>query len=138
MDEIIDINDYIPADEEIEFNNYVDILNIFNCYYKQLNEKKQNATLFDNIDYEKEESTNKCLEFLYQEILKYNSSNDENKDLLYEVDDKEINIDQWDEMYVLYIDNEQKYTSKFLLPLLQYVATIEWTKTNWNIKPFKN
>ena len=136
--EDIDIRDYIPAEEEVEYDKFLNLLNIYNCYYKQLHNKSNDSTLFDNIDYDNDESTNKCLEFLYEEIFKFKKCTDEDKDILYEPNNKEIKIDNWDEMHVLYINNEPKYVSKFLITLLQYLATIDWTEINWKINPFKN
>ena len=138
IDENIDINEYIPANDELEYTKFVDILNIFNCYYKQLNEKNQESTLFDNIDFDKQDSTNKCLEFLYDEMNKFNKSHEQDKDILYEPHDKEVDIEKWKEMYVLYIESNPKYVCKYLLPLLQYLVEKEWFQINWNIKPFKN
>lgn len=135
--ENIDINDFTEESGESDYAQFVDLLNVYTCYYKQLHEKKQDATLFDNIDYEKEESTNKSLEFLYEEMFKLKNSNEIDKDLLYEPNDIEVDINKWNEMYALYINDEQKYVCKFLLPLLNYISKSDWTKLNWNIKPFK-
>ena len=134
----IDINDYKITDDEDDYIKYVNLLNVYNCYFKQVHEKKKESTLFDDIDYEKDEATNKCMEFLYEEIIKFNKSIEEDKDLLYNPNDPEVDINIWKEMYVLYIESEQKYTCKYILPLLQFVSTLDWTNLIWNIKPLKN
>lgn len=137
-EENINIDDYIQDPEEKDFVKLTDLLNIYNCYFKQLHQRKQEGTLFDDINYDNEYSTNKCLEFLYEELFKYNKSNEDDKDILYQPIDKEIDIEKWQEMYGLYIDNEQQYICKFMLPLLHYLTTLNWSKINWSIKPLKN
>ena len=138
LEEEIDINDYIVAEEEQEFGNYVNLLNIYTCYFKQLFRRQQGETLFDYIDYDKKNSTNKCMEYLYEEINKFNVGKDTDKDTLYEPDDTTIDINKCTELYSLYIENEPLYVCKYLFPILQYLSTIEWAVINWSIIPLKN
>lgn len=133
----INIDDYIPADEEQEFGHFTNLLNIFTCYFKQLFMKNQETTMFDNIDHSKKDSTNKCMEFMYEEMFKFNKSLEEDKDMLYDPDDGTINIDLCEELYILYIDSEPKYVCKFILPLLQHIGTLEWTEINWSVIKIK-
>ncbi len=134
----IDINDYIPADEETEFNNFTSLLNVFTCYFKQLFSKNQESTMLDDVDYTKTNSTNKCMEFMYEEMFKFNKSLDIDKDILYHPDDDCVDINQCNELYVIYIDSEPKYTCKYLLPLMQYVGTLHWTTIDWSIIKLKD
>ena len=136
-DEPINIDDFMPADEEDNIV-FIGLLNIFTCYFKQLYVKKQNETMFDNIDAEKVDSTNKLTETLYDEMFKYNQSLDETKDILYDPDDNELDINAVEELYALYIDNESKYVCKYLLPLLQYLSTQNWANIQWWIIPIKS
>ena len=136
-EEEIDINDYVVADEDQEFRNHVNLLNIYTCYFKQLFRRNQGETLFDHVDYDKKNSTNKCMEFLYDEINKFNESTIEDKDILYEPDDISVDINKCTELYTLYINSEPLYLSKFLLPLFQYLATIDWYNIEWSIIPIK-
>lgn len=133
----IDINDYIPADEEVELSETTGLLNIFTCYFKQLFEAKQNSTMFDSVDIEKKEGTNRCLEFLYEEMFKFNNSKECDKDMLYDLDDVDLNIDEVKELYMLSIDSVPLYVCKFLLPLLKYLSTQKWNEINWTILPIK-
>lgn len=136
-DEEIDINDYVVAEEDQEFRSHVNLLNIYTCYFKQLFRRNQGETLFDHVDYDKKNSTNKCMEFLYDEINKFNESTIEDKDILYEPDDISVDINKCTELYTLYINSEPLYLSKFLLPLFQYLATIDWYNIEWSIIPIK-
>ena len=55
-------------DFEIERNMHTDIIDIFIKHYNMIN--KSNKTLFDDINYEELESTNKQLEQLYKYMNK--------------------------------------------------------------------
>ena len=79
--EEINVDDYELAEEESEFGIYVGLLNIFTCYFKQLFRRQQDETMFDHTDNSKD-STNRCMEFMYEQINKYNSSEESDKDLL--------------------------------------------------------
>ena len=136
--EEIDINDYMPAPEENEYGNFVNLLNIFTCYYKKLFAKKETSSIFEGIDYEKVGSTNRYMEFLYEEIFKYNKSTVEDKDVLYDPEDNDIDINKCNELYALYIDNEIKYVCKFILPVLQSLSEMNWLEVEWSIMPLKN
>lgn len=136
--EEINIEDYLPAPEENEYGNFVNLLNIFTCYYKKLFSKKETSSIFEGVDYERIDSTNRYMEFLYEEISKYNKSTIEDKDVLYDPEDNDIDINKCSELYALYIDNEIKYVSKFLLPLLHYLSEMKWLEVEWSIIPLKN
>lgn len=136
----INIDEYELAEEEKEYMSYMNLLNIYTCYYKKLFVKNKNSTMFDDIDYEKIDSTNKCLELLYNEIYKFDQSKEDDRDILYEPDDDLIDIDQCKELYSLYIGSEPKFTCKNLLPLLKYMAETynNWTEMAWSIIPLKS
>lgn len=136
--EEIDINDYIPHPSEQQHSININLLNIYTYYYKQINNKDNKITMFDGINYEEHDSTNKCMETLYEEMYKYSSSEQKDKDVLYmpeEVNLLNLNIS---EAYMLYINNESKYVCRFLLPLLFYLASENWIEMKWFIVPFKN
>lgn len=133
----IDINDYTLAEEEVELNNYTSLISIFTCYFKQLYCKRQNETMFEGLDYAQGNTTNKCIEFMYEEMFKYNKSMDVDKDTLYDPDEPSIDINQCDELYILYVKMEPIYVSKFLLPLMQYIGTLDWTVIEWSIIKIK-
>lgn len=140
IDENINIEDYELAEEEVELMPYISLLNIYTCYFKKLFVRNKDSTMFDNIDYTKVDSTNKCLEFLYEEIYKFNKSDDQDKDVLFDPDDDNIKIDQCDELYSLYIGNEPKYVCKYLLPLFKFIGETykNWAEIDWSIIPLKS
>lgn len=135
-DEEIDIAEYeLDKDYEI-YNDFFGILNVYTCYFKQLYNRPEKTTMFDGIDYEKQESTNRCMESLYAEINKYNKCDRSDKDDLYGQDNN-INIDEIDELYGLYIDNDLKYLCICLLPILKHLVTLKWNEVNWSIIKIK-
>ena len=136
MNETIDINDYDIDKDDKEYENFINLINIFTCYYKQLYETNQDFTMFDNIDYEKNDSTNRCMEFLYEEIFKFKISNENDKETLYSPDCN-LKMEDCKELYTLYIENEPKYLCKYLLPILQHLSIINWLNIKWSIIPIK-
>ena len=143
-DEVINIDDYVLAEEETEFGNLTNLVNIFTCYFKQLFERKEYATIFDGLDYDKEDektgkctSTNKCMEHMYEEMFKYNKSIEEDKDILYDPDSDLINIDICEELYVLYVDSEPKFVCKFIMPILHNLSNSDWSNIEWSILKIK-
>jgi hypothetical protein len=133
----ININEYEPADQyegtvENEFKNYVNVINIFTCYYKQTFNINQKITIFDDIPFDDKTATNKCMEFIFGEIYRYEKSNIFDKDVLYNPDD-DINMETYKELYCLMIDSEPVYISPFVLPLISYLANMEWININWSI-----
>lgn len=135
----IDINDYEIADEEKEYGFYVDILNIFNIYFKTLYKKSINSTLFDDIDTDDIRSTNRQLEYLYEEIVKYKTSNNERYTELFDLavykekylnDDNKLPEDY--SFYLVDINGIQKVTHN-LITALKYIATFDWKNDEWSI-----
>lgn len=133
----IDLNDYVLAEEETEFGTYVCLLNIYTCYFKQLFRRQQDETMFDHIEQDQKDSTNRCMEFLYEEINKFNNSKEEDKDVLYSPDDTSIEIEKCNEMFILYINDIPTYVCKYLLPIMKHLATLDWSNIRWSIIPIK-
>jgi len=136
IDDDIDINDYIPVDKDDNLVEF-DILNVFTCYYKQLYNSKQESHMLDGIDPNKRDSTNRCIEVFYEEMHKLQMSTDPNKDVLYEPDDEDIDYDHSKEIYILYLEDEPKYATKYMLPLLRYTSELDWLNSDWSIVKIK-
>jgi hypothetical protein len=132
----INIDDYVFAEEENEFMKMSNLLNIFTCYFKQLFSREAYSTMFENVDLDKNANTNRCMEFLYEEINKFNNSAEEDKSNLYGPDD-DVNMEQCKELYTLYVKDEPIFLCKYLLPIFEYLATIEWNVVDWSIIPIK-
>lgn len=132
----INLDDYELAEEDQEYSTDLNFLNIYMCYYKQRYFKSQSETMFTNIEYDKNDSTNKCMELLYDEMRKFDNSKMDDKDILYDPD-SDIDIKEFDELYALYIDNEPIYMCRYLLPILKKLATMDWISIKWSIIPLK-
>jgi hypothetical protein len=135
-EEVIDINDYEVDQDDKEYGIQINMLNIYICYFKQLHDRREKDTMFEHVDYGKEDSTNKCMELFYGEILKYKVSEEEDKGTLYGPD-SELQIDKCNELYSLYINYEPKYVCKYLIPIISHIATLDWTTISWSIIPVK-
>lgn len=131
--ESINLDDYYIPPSESDEN--LDILNIFIIYYKKLYNTEPNYHLFQDINFEESNSTNRSLELLYSEILKYKNSKNPDKDILYNPAD--IDISKYPELFILKIQDENKYISKYLFPILKYIASLDWKIINWNIIPIR-
>ena len=131
-EELEENDDYGEETDEFEF------MNVFLCYYKQLFHTDPKENMFSNIEYYKEISTSRSMEFLYSEMTKYKnfaSIEDEEKIVLYEPG--ELNIDECFELYLLMIDDKEVFVCQTLLPLIKYVATLDWLNIKWSINPLK-
>lgn len=132
----VDIDEYIPVEKEDNFVEF-ELFNVFMCYYKQLYQAEPNTTMLHNIDYTKENSTNKCMESMYAEMHKFNTSTEADKDVVYNTDTEAVNIDECTELYVLNVGMEPKYVCKYLIPLLKYTSTIDWLNSEWSVMRLK-
>ena len=121
--------------DDEKMNEYVDILNIFLIYFKNLFKKQPNLHMFSEIDYNKANSTNRHMELYYTEMLKYKENiNDEERTSIYSLED--IDINKCRELYVLNYDDKE-YGCQFLFPLLSLLAQLNWRDINWSIIPVK-
>lgn len=128
------INDDDSDSDTGLFDNSNNFINILLCYYKQVFEISDKITLFDGVSIEDKTSTNKCMEFIYGEIFRYENSKLEDKNVLYVVDDSDVTIDSYSELYSLVINGEPLYICPFVLPLISYLEKDGlWTKVNWTI-----
>ena len=138
--ENINIDDYKLAEEEIEYAPYVDILNIFNIYFKMLYGKNNDSTLLDDIDQDDPTSTNRAMEKLYEEIFKYKSSKDDRYVKLYDPTlYKETYLVNNDEklpedypFYMVDIDGNLSVTHN-LVTALMHIASFDWKSVEWSI-----
>lgn len=140
-DEPFDINNYVFAEEEEEFNHYTDLINIFTVYYKTLFKKKADVTLFDGIDMQDDTSTNRALEMFYDEIYKLKNTVFDRYKTLYDPDEyKKLYSDtKIPDDYPLYsvciqdnTTNETKLTHNLIIAI-SYIAEFDWIKCKWSI-----
>ena len=112
----------------------LDILNVFLKYYNTT--VKENSSMFDDIDFNKEESTNDKMEVFYDAMVKYkNYEKDDDIVAIYDLSDVDQN--KCSILYCLKID-DRNYACQFLIPLLSYLSDIDWKKKVWEIKKLKD
>jgi hypothetical protein len=118
---------------EYEFNKDITVINILTYYYKQINNIKEKITIFDGIDSGGDiTTTNKCMEFIYGEIFRYEKSDLDDKDVLYDPD-CDIDINKYRELYCLLINNEPVIIAPFTLSIATYLSSLDWLHIDWQI-----
>ena len=132
--EEIDLSEYeIPADEQDALPS-VGLLNTFHIYYKRIHNKPDNTSMFDGIDDDNEISTNTETEMLYSMIYKYKNNTDLS---LSRLNDMNVDIEKYAELYVLSIEGEYIKTCGLLFPLFEYLVSLDWYKIDWQIIKIK-
>ena len=128
-------DDYILADEEEHLGKYVKLMNIFTVYFRELFKKDPSLNIFQGVDYNKLDSTNRQMELFYEYLMKY-KENQHDDDLIsiYPVEDLDIN--KCRELYILKF-NDQEYGCQFIIPLISYLSEQEWQTSQWSILPIK-
>lgn len=124
-------------DEQLfEMETYVSIINIFQLYYRKLYNKSEPETLFDGINYENEASTNRSMELLYEYIYEYknNSKKGDEYIKLYKLNK---NLDNFNNIYCLLINDKIEYYSPTFITLLIYLNNLDWTSIEWKIANIK-
>ncbi len=135
----IDINDYVLHPEEEQMQPYVDMLNIFTIYYRQLFAKQNNTTLLDDIDGTNPASTNRQLELFYEGIHKYKNRISDDEIELYTLSDykKKYKIIPNDvtAIYIVQVNNVKKITHS-IISAIMFVSKHDWmTETcEWSIQ----
>jgi hypothetical protein len=136
--EEINIDDYEIPEDEREYIPYVEILNVYNVYFKSLYNKKEDGTLLDDIDQNDPSSTNRAMEKLYDEIHKYKSAGSEMFTKLYDPTEyRKVHMGSGKlpedyPFYMVNIKGEQKVTHN-LITALMYVASSSWQEEEWSI-----
>ncbi len=134
-DEIVD-KDNLVAIGEIYYGK---IINIFHIYYKKLFNEKENVTLFEGIkDLDKE--TNREMELFYEMMEEFElHANDDDYQTIYKPEFYDMNDKAYrGELYALHIDGHMEFVCRLLMPLIKYVARLEWNVINWNIFRIKS
>lgn len=116
---------------EAEF--MVDLTNNYLTYFKKLNNKPQNLTMFDGINIDDITSVNYQTESFYEEMIKYKELSESDKQIYkYEnLHDLENN----DELYMLQSEGKEICVSKSLFSLLIELTNLqnENPKKQYNI-----
>ena len=110
-------------------------MNIFTIYFRTLFKKDPTLHIFQGIDYNKLDSTNRQMELFYEHMTKY-KENEYNEDLVSIYFPDDIDINKCQELYILKI-NKLEYACQFIIPLLSMLSDENWTDTDWSILPVK-
>lgn len=131
----INEDEYILADEENKVGKYVNLMNIFTVYFRELFNKDPSLNIFQGVDYNKLDSTNRQMELFYEYLIKY-KENQHDDDLvsIYSVEDLDIN--KCKELYILKF-NGKEYGCQFIIPLISYLSEQDWKTATWSILPVK-
>lgn len=136
LDPIIEEPEYEEEGDvqDLDEQGDVDLMNVFMCYYKKLF-AKTGEHMFSNVNYDEIDSTNRCMELFYEEMFKCQRHPEEE---YYEICDAgDLDIAEVEELYTLEIDGVQQKECRGLLPLLKYVATLDWLNINWAVIPLR-
>lgn len=135
----VDINDYELPEDEIPYTHYVDILNIYNVYFKTLFHKNHESNLFDSINNDDPTSTNRAMEKLYEEIDRDNKSADQKFTKFFKPDEyKSMYLHDGQKLtegypfYMINIGNDQ-YVTHSLITALVNIAKTDWHNLYWSI-----
>lgn len=127
----------IEHDDNLEImDSYVDILNVFLMYYQKLYNKTE--SLFQDVNNEEEESTNRSLELLYEFITTHKENEKKDPSLIEVYKPDDVDLKKYDTMYGLLINSDIEKVSPSILSLLGYVSTIDWCNVDWKITSIKN
>lgn len=80
---------------------YVDLINNYIVYYKQINEKPSDMTMFEGINFDDPFSTNRIMEKFYEEMCIYNEykNSDENMIKIYDYKNDTFSLENMEELY---------------------------------------
>lgn len=113
----------------------MELFNVFLIYYKQLFQKDADEHMFTGIKMDEDDSTNRSMELLFEEMHKFKICPFEDKDVLYPPG--ELNIEDCEELYLLTINNKNAKVCKTIIPILKCISKMDYTVINWSIIPMK-
>lgn len=129
------IANYVVPEDDVLENEYINMINVFMFHFKRLFNKNNNYNMLNDIDQTQKNSTNRCMEYVFEEMFKFKEETDEKKKKLYKVG--RLDINNCTELYSLTIDDNPICICQYLLPLIQKVSTLDWTEIHWSIIPIK-
>lgn len=110
---------------------YEKVINIFLKYYNDTNGTNHN--LFQGID--DMEGTNKIMDDFRDYLFEYNECSEDERQLYMP---HEVDLDDFDEVFGLFINNELICISVIIFPMLLHLAkTVELDDNTWRIKKKK-
>lgn len=133
-------NNTMSVLDDGQISIYVDIMNILLICHKRKYGKNKKESMFSNLDQSKLTSTNRQMEFYYEEMTTYFKNEKENpdKNLIYEPTEfeDEFKDSKIDEAYFLKIDGSIDKVSRSIYALSIYLASLkDWQSLTWEITP---
>lgn len=130
---ITKINNTLMYDLNVNESIYIDILNVFMCYYKHLYGKETDTNMFhDMSNDEMGTETNRCTELFFGIMLEYKENEDDYK-FIGVFNPEEVLLDDCEALYILEIDGIQHKVSRSLYALIEYTAHLDWENMKWYI-----
>lgn len=128
--------DYELAEEEKEMSNFLGMLQVFNVYFKELFKRNPKNSIFEGVDYDRLDSTNRVQELFYEHLWRYKQVHlvDIEAITIYPI--TEFNINDCKELYSLKIGDEE-YGCQYLIPLLSFLTQHNWMEIEWSLLPIK-
>ena len=118
--------------------NGKEFLNAWLMYYRKILNKEENINMFHDIKYKEKKETNRCMEMLYEEVIKYREKQEKKEiEIIEEEDYEEEEYDEMDEIYILTIGIKEKKICESIIPLIKYISEREWEKEKWSINKIK-
>lgn len=113
----------------------VELLNIFQVYYRNLYNKDVKENMFDGVDFKNPSSTNRSMELFFEIFHEYkeNKSKNENLTKVFEPDEQIFT----ENIYALLIDDNINKISPCLFSLIIHLGTNNWQDINWKITKIK-
>jgi hypothetical protein len=134
-----DLDNYQIAEEEVEMSTYINMMNIFMVYFREMFKKNPNLNMFEGVDYNKSDSTNRQMELFYEHLWKYKQDSDnDDKVSIYSL--KNININDCKELYSMRVTKKlvtEEVCCQYLIPLLSLLSKQNWRNIDWSILPLK-
>ena len=137
-----DINDEISEKYIIEgeeppqeyvYSFVTQMLNEYLMYYKRVNNKPKNFTLFSDIDGKKESSTNHILEEYYGHIHEYNKLTAESNPNIELFNPDSINDLEFDQIFGLVSNDKLTYVSGSIITIIKEIVENKLKYTNYQI-----
>jgi len=140
-------DDYSPAEEENAFGNYINLMNIFTVYFRNLFKKNPTLNMFEGVNHNKLDSTSRQMELFYEHLNKYRemehtcantktNTKTKNDDAISIYPIEDININECEELYILKFDNKE-FGCQYLIPLISLLSQQDWTNIKWTLLPVK-
>lgn len=134
------LNNTMSVFNEEQSSVYVDTMNILLICHKRKYGKDKKESMFSNIDLSKPTSTNRQMEFYYEEMTTYFRNEKENpdKNLIYEPKEfeEEFRDSSVTEAYFLKLNGTIDKVSRSLYALAVYLASLkDWQSITWEMTP---